>query len=75
MALKPLTRTNCIICHKPTFSTLDAYPFRIAKKGELNRCCEHCWEAFVDEADATYKRRLKLDPKKFVPILTVEVDD
>jgi hypothetical protein len=75
MTTKLLTQTKCVICGKPTLSKLDAYPYRIAKKGELNYCCEPCWSAFVDESDATYKRRLKLDEKKFVPILTVEIKE
>jgi hypothetical protein len=66
--------TKCVICGKPTSSTLSAYPYRHGKRGEPNFCCELCWRAFVDEADATHKRRLKLDEKKFVPIVTREWD-
>jgi hypothetical protein len=66
---------NCVICHKPTSSTLDAYPYRIAKKGELNYCCEKCWETKVDCTAATEKRRRKLDSKTFVPIFTIHLGD
>jgi hypothetical protein len=63
---------------------LDAYPYRIASKiigrgpkgkaiFEPNWCCEKCWETKVDETARTEKRRKKLDPKTFVPILTVEI--
>jgi hypothetical protein len=43
MSQKLLTLTKCVICHKPMLAsehTLDAYPYRIAKKGEPNWCCE-----------------------------------
>jgi hypothetical protein len=73
MTTKLLTPTKCVICHKPTLSKLDAYPYRIAKKAELNYCCEKCWETKVDETARTEKRRKRLDPKTFVPILTVEI--
>jgi hypothetical protein len=41
MSQKLLTLTKCVICHKSMLAsehTLDAYPYRIAKKGEPNWC-------------------------------------
>jgi hypothetical protein len=95
MTTKLLTRTECVICHKPMLAgdhALDAYPYRKAKpvkpltyipdpwypgefivKSEPNFCCEQCWETKIDCTAATEKRRKKLDPKTFVPILTVEI--
>ena len=75
MTLKLLTQTKCVICHKPTLSKLDAYPYRIAKKGESNYCCEKYWETKIDETARTEKRRKRLEPKTFVPILTVEIKE
>jgi len=92
MVQKLLTRTECVICHKPTYSQLDAYPYKKAKrakpyqripdhwhlgefiwKSQPNFCCERCWEEKVDETAKTERRRKKLDPKTFVPILTVKI--
>jgi len=43
--------------------------------GEYKKEKKDRQRATAKSFEATYKRRLKLDPKKFVPILTVEVDD
>jgi hypothetical protein len=49
------------------------HPGEFIWKSEPNFCCEQCWESKVDETARTEKRRKKLDPKTFVPIITVEV--
>jgi len=49
------------------------HPGEFIWKSEPNFCCEKCWEEKVDCTATTEKRRKKLDPKTFVPILTVEI--
>jgi hypothetical protein len=72
MKPKLLTRTTCVICHKPMLAgehALDAYPYRIAQKiigrgpknkaiFEPNWCCEKCWEKRL-----TAQQKLRSDAK------------